>query len=206
MTDARNPEPDAVPTAPPTLDPGRLKALAHPLRMQLLNALSNFGPATASGLAARFGESSGATSYHLRQLERHGFVEEDHERGTARERYWKAGNAGFAIDSREYAPDSAERAAADVVLDELQRQSTQLLDDFLRHGPELLPDDWQDAGSLRRASASLTLEELNALGEELSAVVDRYVDRDRDRSDDGSRRVRIEINAFPVVSRTEGTR
>ena len=51
-----------------------LRALAHPLRVQLFSALTSFGPATASALAARLGESSGSTSYHLRQLEKHGFV------------------------------------------------------------------------------------------------------------------------------------
>ena len=55
------------------LDMESLKALAHPLRVQILDTLSTYGQFTASGLAERLGESSGATSYHLRQLERHGF-------------------------------------------------------------------------------------------------------------------------------------
>lgn len=44
------------------------EVLAHPLRMELLNALRHGGPAAASQLAAKPGESSGATSYHLRRL------------------------------------------------------------------------------------------------------------------------------------------
>jgi DNA-binding transcriptional ArsR family regulator len=63
------------------LEGARLKALAHPLRVQLLDALSTYGPATASALGERLGESSGATSYHLRQLEKSGFVREDAARG-----------------------------------------------------------------------------------------------------------------------------
>ncbi|HJU96652.1 MAG TPA: helix-turn-helix domain-containing protein, partial [Jiangellaceae bacterium] len=43
-----------------------LRAFTHPLRMRLLAALRSDGPATASDLGRLLGESSGATSYHLR--------------------------------------------------------------------------------------------------------------------------------------------
>ena len=64
------------------LDARSLRGLAHPLRMRLLTALRRGGPATASQLAEKLGESSGATSYHLRQLAAHGFVED------APEQWW----------------------------------------------------------------------------------------------------------------------
>ena len=66
-----------------------LRAVAHPLRMRLLGALRAEGPATASELARRLGESSGSTSYHLRQLERFGFVA-DAPGPSRRERRWRA--------------------------------------------------------------------------------------------------------------------
>ena len=50
------------------LDSGALRALAHPLRVKIYDILSQYGPQTASSLAERLGESSGATSYHLRAL------------------------------------------------------------------------------------------------------------------------------------------
>src|SRR4051794_33088457 len=75
---------------PKRLDAASLKALAHPLRLRLLRALRAHGPATSSGLGRRLGESSGATSYHLRQLARHGFVEEDTARGNGRDRWWRS--------------------------------------------------------------------------------------------------------------------
>src|SRR5437868_14876227 len=53
-----------------------LRALAHPLRLQLLQVLHAEGPATASQLARRLGESSGAASYHLRALHRARVVDE----------------------------------------------------------------------------------------------------------------------------------
>src|SRR5215211_4630810 len=71
-------------------DPEALRALAHPLRGRLLVALRLDGPATASMLARRYDESSGATSYHLRVLARYGFVEDDPGHDGGRERWWRA--------------------------------------------------------------------------------------------------------------------
>lgn len=67
-----------------------LKAVSHPLRMTLLGRLRSDGPATASELGRALGESSGSTSYHLRQLERFGFVGDDAEQPSGRERRWRA--------------------------------------------------------------------------------------------------------------------
>ena len=66
-----------LPTGTVVPDASGLKALAHPVRLRILGLLRLDGPATASGLADRLGLNSGATSYHLRHLERHGFVLED---------------------------------------------------------------------------------------------------------------------------------
>jgi hypothetical protein len=49
-----------------------VRALAHPLRLELLDLLRFEGPATATLMARRVGESS----YHLRQLARYGYIEE----------------------------------------------------------------------------------------------------------------------------------
>ena len=70
--------------------PEGLKALSHPGRLRMLGLLRSEGPATATTLATRLGLNSGATSYHLRQLEKHGFVVEDTTRGNARDRWWRA--------------------------------------------------------------------------------------------------------------------
>src|SRR6478609_4808175 len=75
-------------SSPHVVGPPALKGLAHPLRLKLLAELNARGSATASQLGTALGESSGSTSYHLRQLHRHGFVEEDVEQGTGRERVW----------------------------------------------------------------------------------------------------------------------
>ncbi|MFJ2567335.1 MULTISPECIES: ArsR/SmtB family transcription factor [unclassified Streptomyces] len=123
------------------LDARSLRGLAHPLRMRLLTTLRHGGPATASQLAAKLGESSGATSYHLRQLAAHGFVEDAPEHGKGRERWWRAAHGGVSFDETLLKdPDPQVRGAADLFLHELANQRTQELSTWLgtRH-------DWSEA-------------------------------------------------------------
>src|SRR5436190_19429252 len=61
-------------------------ALAHPIRFRIWEVLRE-GPATASQLGRRLGESRGSMSYHLRTLASTGVIEEDAARGTRRERW-----------------------------------------------------------------------------------------------------------------------
>jgi DNA-binding transcriptional ArsR family regulator len=92
-----------------------LKAIAHPLRGRLLMALRQHGPATATELAARFGESSGSTSYHLRQLARYGFVVEDADQPSRRERRWRAAAQFTSWDDADFVDDPAGREASDAM-------------------------------------------------------------------------------------------
>lgn len=85
-----------------------VKGMAHPLRVRILAALRTGGAATASALAAELGESSGSTSYHLRQLERHGFVKEVESRGTKRERWWAAVAMSTSFDEASLAASTEE--------------------------------------------------------------------------------------------------
>lgn len=71
-------------------DVTQLKALSHPVRLRILGLLRTLGPATASQVARRLDLNSGATSYHLRQLADHGFIEEATELGNKRDRWWRA--------------------------------------------------------------------------------------------------------------------
>lgn len=88
-----------IETPPPRrqADSSTFKALAHPLRVRIFNALAA-RPSTATALAEALGESSGSTSYHLRQLARHGLIEEDRALGNARERWWRIPPGGVSFD------------------------------------------------------------------------------------------------------------
>ncbi len=72
------------------LTPRRLRGLVHPIRLRLLTLLQEEGPATASQLGRRIGQSSGVTSYHLRILADRGFIDDDADRGNGRDRWWRS--------------------------------------------------------------------------------------------------------------------
>lgn len=92
-------------------DATALKALAHPVRMRMLGMLRLDGPATATQLAERLGLNSGATSYHLRQLALHGFIE-DEPRGSKRDRWWRARHESTSFIEKEAEGEKLEAGVA----------------------------------------------------------------------------------------------
>ncbi|WEK06300.1 MAG: helix-turn-helix domain-containing protein [Candidatus Devosia phytovorans] len=143
-----------------TPDPTALKALAHPMRLRMLGLLRIDGPATASGLAERLGLNSGATSYHLRQLALHGFIEEDAERGNARDRWWRARH-----EVTNYLAREAEGEALEVGLAfgqaALNWQITQM-QGALANYPELAPE-WRSASTASDYTMALTAGQAEVL-------------------------------------------
>ena len=180
-----------------------LKGLAHPLRIQILDALSTYGPFTASGLGERLGESSGATSYHLRQLEKHGFVHEIEGRGTGRERWWERTPGSITFSSLEMQDTPAGRVASDIVLTQWQENRDRLLREFTERGPEELSREWQEASMVSTASAPLTVEQLRELSRAWDALLRDFVQKYRGQQVPGSRPVQVQFNAFPVVDGVE---
>ena len=187
--------------SPPTrqIDMESLKGLAHPLRVEILDTLSTYGQFTASGLAERLGESSGATSYHLRQLERHGFVREVEGRGTGRERWWERVPGGIDLNITELDDTPANRAASRTVLRQWERSRSALLNDFIERGPDVLPLEWMAATDTSTANLRLTVEQLSEITQEWERFSHAIVDRYRGQNLPGSRPVQIHFNAFPVM-------
>lgn len=175
-----------------------LKALAHPLRVQLLELLSAYGPSTASALAESVGESSGSTSYHLRQLERHGFVREVAGRGVGRERWWERVPQPISVEIEPDA-DPAKRAASELILGEWQRSWFQRMNQFLAHGLDELGQEWVDSSLVSTAYVQFTKQQAAALNAELAEVIERYVDRHRGQRTPGARPYQIHLDVFPLV-------
>lgn len=74
----------AASTGPPS-HRARRSLPDHPVRIALLDLLAEAGTVTSTQAAARLGHSSGLCSFHLRQLARHGLIEEvPHTGGRAR--------------------------------------------------------------------------------------------------------------------------
>lgn len=180
------------------LDTDSLKGLAHPLRVKLLDRLSVHGPATASGLGEALGESSGATSYHLRQLEKHGFVREVEGRGVGRERWWERTPGGISVDMESRAESEAARAASDMVLAQWERNRSALLAEFMDRGDEL-GLEWVLSSFISTANLRLTRDQAMDVHGRLERLIDDIVDDFRGNVAPGSRPVQMHINLFPVV-------
>jgi DNA-binding MarR family transcriptional regulator len=180
-------------------DPAALRALAHPLRLKLLEQLTVDGPATATTLAARLGENTGATSYHLRQLERFGFVEEERGRGSGRERWWRyvPGDVRFAPTAT---PSTELRAAADELMRRQLEQAEQVLARYLRTRDRY--PDWDEVALFSNSTMHLTPSELAEFGEALVDLMKAYWRPPETRPPD-ARPVAAQFYAFPWPDRTE---
>ncbi len=146
-------------------DPRSLRALAHPLRLQLLGLLRSDGPATATQLAVATSQTSGATSYHLRQLAAYGFVTEDEERGNARDRWWRAAHRSTEFD---LPPDVVEedRAVGEQYLRIVADNNFRRLDSAIA-SPATMEDDlgagWDRGFTMSDVMLRLTQPEAVAL-------------------------------------------
>lgn len=185
------------------LDAGAVKALAHPLRFQMLELLVEHGPATASGLGRILGENSGSTSYHLRQLEKHGLIEEATEVGNARDRYWRAAEGGWTLRGFELLQREDTSEAASALLDEVVRARVERLQRWHREGHRW-GEDWVDATLEATGRMRLSRDQLSAMTAELMAVMDRF--RDEQQPDDapGTATITVQVEAFPTEPAPSG--
>lgn len=183
---------------PMPVDAAKLKALAHPLRVRMYDLLSDAGPATASQLGAQLGESSGTTSYHLRQLAAAGFIEEARDRGTKRDRYWRARPGGIDLDARRFRDDPTSTAALESIAGELWRTYARLLERWFATGLSW-GEPWVDGSVSHLTRFVGTAEEMAALRDEVLAVIVKHVDATRSRpAPEGGARIAAQFHVFPV--------
>jgi DNA-binding transcriptional ArsR family regulator len=150
-----------------------LRAIAHPIRSKLLALLRYEGPATASELGRRLGESSGSTSYHLRQLARYGFVEEDPEQPNRRDKRWRAAKQVTSWSRAELSTDPEGREISDALE---RRQMLRAVEDFQRWfaGRDQRDPRWDEVGGVFDDLLRLTPSQVAALEADLRAVFARY--------------------------------
>jgi DNA-binding MarR family transcriptional regulator len=166
--------------------------------MQLLGALRTHGPATASELGRRFGETSGSTSYHLRQLARYGFVEETPDQPSRRERVWQAVHDLTAWDNEDFLHEEAGRSALDVLQRQRLRTQTEALQRWYAARADW-PRPWVRAAEDSDVMLRLTADELAELTRELWEVVERRLaGRGPGDRREGTQRVHVYVQAFPV--------
>lgn len=162
----------------PEQDSAALKALTHPLRLRLLGLLRQHGPATASELAVRTGESSASTSYHLRVLAKYAFVAEAEHRD-GRERRWQAVHSVTSWSNEGMLATSGGRA----LLGTFWRRSIEHLQHtVVQHEADIedgrLGEEWQEPSGISDLMPRLTPASLRELWDAIDAKVTELTARD----------------------------
>lgn len=155
-----------------TLDANALKSFAHPLRLRIYELLDEHGPSTATRLAGLLDQNTGATSYHLRELARHGMIEVVPGMGRGKEKYWRIPPGGYFYGDR---PDDDPETvkAVDYLLDDLVRQRGAELARWRRMLGKA-PQEWVEVSGFGRRSLRLTAEETARMQDEVYEVLERY--------------------------------
>ncbi|MGN6258022.1 MAG: winged helix-turn-helix domain-containing protein [Solirubrobacterales bacterium] len=177
-------------------DPRALRALAHPVRLELIGLLRRGGPLTATQAGERIGESPASCSFHLRQLAKYGLVEEAGG-GHGRERPWRATaiSTAWAARGSDEESDAATSMLSRVVV---ERYFQTALDWVDRRGTE--DPEWVEAATMSDALVYMTAEELRELDEGIRALFEPYLKRleDREPPAEGARPVNVIALGIPL--------
>jgi DNA-binding transcriptional ArsR family regulator len=171
-------------------DPQAVRALAHPARLNVLERLREGGELTATECAAATGLSASAMSYHLRALQRWGFVERA-DSGDGRERPWRAVAQSWRIEAM---PDGTE---ADTLLGALLARIRDAFADWFDHEASQ-PKKWQDIATMNTSTLWLTAREAAAVNKRYVAALADYQGRTVDAHPEGARRVRVAQLVVPL--------
>lgn len=151
-----------------------MRALAHPLRLALLDALRAEGELTASRAAELLGDSPGNMSWHLQTLAKYGFVE-DAGTGKGRSRPWRLVHRNVSFSSA-LAPDTEAQAAGEALESAMMNRSLALFEEWRRR--RYAYPEWAEESFVINAVSYLTPAELGQLSTDLQALFDRYQERD----------------------------
>ena len=181
-----------------------LAALAHPVRVQLLNYLLGTGQHTATQCAEVTEASPSACSYHLRHMERFGLVErvsaDDVTSPDGRERVWRATATGFSFGG----PPSADRPAARSARQALGvlgiDEATRLAKRYVNQA-DTLDAAWQDAAAFATYGLAVTADELRDLADAIDALIRPFIAATRRDSPAGSEAVHVTLQAFRRIDR-----
>jgi DNA-binding transcriptional ArsR family regulator len=171
------------------------RAMAHPLRIRLMEELAFRGPLTATELAELVGESPANSSWHLRQLAKYGFVEEAGG-GTGRQRPWRVVLQSNSVPTEGLDAETAAASQAMITL-WLNREFEALRAWQVREASE---GEWARAAYVNQSLGWLTLDELRDLGEQMQQIMSRFLNRIGDPASrpPGSRPVRLMSWGIPA--------
>lgn len=178
-----------------------MRALAHPIRVALLEAIRRDGEITATRAAELLDESPGNMSWHLQTLAKYGFVEETGD-GRGRSRPWRLASESHAFDTGVSDPEVAaagealERTFAERSYDQLREWWTRRL---------TYPTEWRSAAFMFNCVTYLTAAELAEMTEEINAIYTRYWDRSaKEKRPAEALPVRLYAHGHPMPSSPSG--
>jgi DNA-binding transcriptional ArsR family regulator len=181
------------------MDAQTLKVLAHPMRVQMLRILQLRKRVSVTSLAAELSETTGATSYHLRQLARHGLVEQfesdEPDPGAGRkQQWWRMAVDEIHTTGFDFLTNEDTREAAGFLLREHAADRGRRMANWYATATQW-PEAWQSASSDMAAQLELNPKQTRALADELAAVVNRYHEL---RPGRGARPVEAQYAVFPA--------
>jgi predicted ArsR family transcriptional regulator len=153
-------------------DAPSLRALTHPTRLALMEAIALAGTLTATQASAQVGESSTACAYHLRTLARLGFLEEAGG-GRGRERPWRLVPRGMSVDHS----DDPEVASAADALETMLAERFFIRIRAARLARSAASADVRGVSGILQSNVFATVAELRQLRAEIAALTARYADR-----------------------------
>jgi predicted transcriptional regulator len=178
-------------------DPKAMRALAHPVRMALLELLSVAGTVTATQASEALGESPANCAFHLRTLAKYGFVAEAGG-GRGRERPWTLTRSSVRISTTEQTDAQAALAA-----DALSQAWFEHWVDRVRrtYANNARMPGWEQASNMTNRALFLTAKEAEQVSREMREIIDRYQERQRDPSlrPDGALPVEIAFFTSPLT-------
>lgn len=185
------------------LDAAMLRALAHPIRWSLIEALGLEGTATATRCAELIGESQATCSFHLRQLARFGLVEEAPS-SSKRERPWRLRSLRQSWND-EPSDDRAHHDAAHQLNVVFVDRETERIRRWTRHADKA-PAEWRGAAPMTGALAWMTPDELRHFGDEFEQLALRHLERVEhpELRPEGARPVRLFGIGFPLLDAKPG--
>ena len=155
-----------------------MRALAHPLRVALIEAIgaAETGTLTATEASDLLGESPANCAFHLRTLAKYGFVEEAGG-GRGRERPWRLRFRGLELVPPWQDEESrlAAGAAASIWIDRWMERAREQLMRVLGY-----PAEWQEAGIAAESHVYLTAREAKDLNEAMRRLLEPYRERWQD--------------------------
>ncbi len=178
-------------------DPRVMRALTHPVRLALLEALGIEGPLTATGAAEVIGESPTTCSFHFRQLAKYGFVELAGS-GPGRTRTWRLSTVGMRFSDLH---EDSETSVAARALDRMLRERYLAGLQAFYEQRSSYPRRWQEVTGGSEFMLHVSPDELAALDREITAILHRYRERIADAGLRPADSLPIEVLLFAYPAR-----